>query len=140
MFAQPLDVGHEMQSGVVAQLPQRRRASRSALVEDDDPEMHGIEKAPVRGGGARAGAAVQEQHRRAFRVARLLPVHRVHAVQLQNPRAVGLDLGKELGARRVGNIGHDEGFYNGQLKKFLFPVPFGTARPGTERGAGMTGV
>jgi hypothetical protein len=60
----------------------------------------------------------------------------VHPVQLQNPRAVGLDLGKEFGARRVGNVGHDEGFYNGQLKKFFFPVPSGTARPGAERGAG----
>jgi len=49
MLAQPLDVGHEMQCGVVAQLPQRRRASRSALVEDDDPVMHGIEETPVRG-------------------------------------------------------------------------------------------
>ncbi len=138
--AQPFDVGYQVRRRVVAQLTERRRAPGPALVENDDAVVSRIEETPVRGGGACAGPAVQEQHRHSMRVSRLLPVHGVHAVQLQHASAVGLGLGIQFRARLVGDVGHDGGFYNGGRENVPRRISVGAMRPGAKSGAGTTSV
>ena len=75
MPAQRLDVGHEILCGVVFQAAQRPRSAGTALIEDDHAPEIRVEEAAVHRAGARAGAAVQEQHRPAARVAHLFPIH-----------------------------------------------------------------
>ena len=100
MAAQPLDVGDQMRRGVVAQFAQRRRAAGAALVEHHDVVMRGVEKAPVVGRAAGAGAAVQEDDRDAMRVARLLPIHRVDGIEPEHAAAERFDWRVELVTER----------------------------------------
>jgi hypothetical protein len=72
-----------MRRGVVLELAKRSRPAGAALIENDDPPEVGIEKPTVNRRSAGAGAAVQKQHRRAARVPRLFPIHRVAGIQPQ---------------------------------------------------------
>ena len=69
----------------------------------------GVEEAAVHRAGARAGPAMQEQHRLAARVAHLLPIHDVPAGERQQAGLIGRDIGKEVatghGAEHVPNHG-----------------------------------
>ena len=75
-----------------ARVAVRRRTPAAALVEDDDAVIPRIEEAAMRRGGAGARTAVQEQHRRAARIAGLLPVHHVRTAKWQTAGGVRLDL------------------------------------------------
>ncbi len=106
MRAQRLDVGDEMRRGVVAQFAQGRGAPGAALVENHDAVMRGIEEAPVSRRGAGAGTAVEKQHRRPARITRLLPVHAVHAVEIEHAGVVGFDFRIKPGADCRGDVSH----------------------------------
>src|SRR5271166_6468498 len=60
--------------------------------------MIGVEKPAMHRSGAGAGPAMQEEDRRAARVARLLPVHRVTRIEPEGPGPVGLDRWKKVAA------------------------------------------
>src|SRR5208283_591760 len=60
--------------------------------------MIGVEKPAMHCSGASAGPAMQEEDRRAARIARLLPVHRVTRIEPEGPGPVGLDRWKEVAA------------------------------------------
>jgi hypothetical protein len=94
-FSQGLDVGDQVLGGVVGELAQRRRAARSALVEQHDAVVGRVEEAPVVERQAGARAAVQEQGRPARRIAADLPVHDVGGVEGERARLQGLDHGIE---------------------------------------------
>src|SRR5262249_56174468 len=100
VWAEQLDICDEMVGRVVAHLAQRRRAPGTALIEDDDAPIRRVEEPSVHGRCAGAGTAMQEQQRRAARIARLLPIHRVPRVELEAAGAVRLDRrGKAPAAR-----------------------------------------
>src|SRR4029453_9149009 len=96
---QPLDVGDQVDRRIVPELTQRRRAPCASLIEDHDAVMRGVEKTTVCRGGACPWPAMQKKHRHAMRIARLLPVHRMHGIELQSAGAVGLYLRIERSAR-----------------------------------------
>ena len=96
MPPQRLDIVHQIGRGVLRQAAKRARTAGPALIEDDHtPEMR-VEKAPMNRPGARPRPAMQKQHRRAARVANLLPVH---DVATRERHVTGLErayLGKEV--------------------------------------------
>ena len=97
MTAERLDVSNKIGVVLPASSP-GQRASASSLIEDDDSVIARIEKTAMRRGRTGSWAAMQEQHRRAPRVARLLPVHDVGSAERQPARRVRLDLGKKIGS------------------------------------------
>src|ERR1700730_1847836 len=78
----------------------RCRPPGPALIEDHDAPVPRIEEPAVHRGGTGARTAMQEQHRCAPRVPRLLPVHRVTAIEPQAARPVRIDRRKEVAAVR----------------------------------------
>ncbi len=95
-----LHVSHERCGRVVLQLAERHRAAAAALVEHHDAIELRVEETAVDRGRAGAGPAVQEDDGHAFRIAALLPVDRVPAIDRQHPAGIGRDLGKQIGAKR----------------------------------------
>src|SRR3546814_16333301 len=67
----------------------------AALVEQDDAVARGIEEARHRGRASPAGAAVEEHHRLARRIAIFLPIDAVRGV------AVDLEIGRASCRERV---------------------------------------
>jgi len=98
MHAQPLDIGDQMPGGVGGGLAQWSRPARAALVEQHHAEGGGIEEAAMHRARARPGAAVQEQHRPAARVADLLEIDGVALIDLKIAAVIGRDLGPQVGA------------------------------------------
>ena len=60
MFAQPLEVGHQMPGGVLDQTGARAAAAAAALIEHHNAVMMRIEELARAFVGTRAGTAVQE--------------------------------------------------------------------------------
>ena len=77
---QTLDVGDQGRGVVGAQAALRLGASGTALVEDHDPPVLGIEETPVHRAGAGTGPAMQEQDRLSGLVSGLLPIHQMRGV------------------------------------------------------------
>ncbi len=86
VLAQALDVGDEVPGGVVVERGERLALAAAALVEQDDAVARRVEEAPVLGVGAAAGPAVQEHHRLAGAVARLLEVEVVPPRTCSRPK------------------------------------------------------
>src|SRR5262249_46388873 len=94
--AQDLEIGDEMRGRVVLERAERCRAAGAALIENDDAVEMRVEETAMRRGRARAGSAMQEDDRHPMRIAGLLPVHGVEAVELERAGGVGLNRGEEI--------------------------------------------
>jgi hypothetical protein len=90
-----LGVLHEVSRRVLAQLAERRRLPRAALIEQDDPPERGIEEPAVKGRDARAGTSVKENDRWSRRIPGFLDVQFVNPGDAQTEGAERLDLGKK---------------------------------------------
>jgi len=111
LFAQFLDVRHQLPSGVIAQLGVRSGLPATALVEQHDAIALRVEKPPVHRLATGPWPTVQEQHRQALRAAAFLDVqgmqivHGVQGMQIVHGKPLGgvwFDVGKE---RAHGNSG-----------------------------------
>src|SRR5260221_12902989 len=91
-LAQPLDIADQMAGGVVDGLAQRQRAAGATLIEDDDAIMGRIEEASMGRPRPPARSTMKEDHRRALRIAALLPIHLVPAVEIEHAAVERLDL------------------------------------------------
>jgi hypothetical protein len=89
VLTQPLDVGHEVPGGVVAEFTCGCRPPCAALVEHHEAVCLRVVDGTHRGLDARPRPAVQIHHRLAGRAAGLLVVHRVQFVQRQRTDGVG---------------------------------------------------
>lgn len=100
MGTKPLHVGDEVGRGVHAQIRAvgdvRAGLSATALVEQHDPVLRGIEEASLGRRGPTAGTAVHEDHGLSLRVARGLPVDLLAVADIQVTGLVGLDLRVEV--------------------------------------------
>ena len=74
MFAQGLDIGHQIPGRVLAQLRMRGGTAASALVEQENPVAVRVKKAAHFRAGAAARPAMQGHHRDALRISGLFPV------------------------------------------------------------------
>ena len=99
MGAQLFHVGHEVTGGVVLQIAEWHGAAAAALVEHDDAVELRVEETTMDWCGARARPAMQEQRRHALRIATLLPVDRVAAVDRQHAAGIRRDLREQVGAK-----------------------------------------
>src|SRR5450759_5418505 len=96
-----LGVLHEIPRRVLAQLAERRRLSRPALVEEDDPPESGVEKAAVERRDAGPGTAVKKDDRRTGRISRLLDVQLVDLRNAQARGAIRLEVRKKCSHPRI---------------------------------------
>ncbi len=101
VLTQRLDVRDQMPSRVVDQRCMRLALAAAALIEEHDAVALRVEEAALLGTGTTAGAAVQEHHRFAAGVARLLEVQGMFGGYLEVAGSVGLDL-RVKGAPRHG--------------------------------------
>src|SRR4051794_27748052 len=92
MLAQPLHVGDEMPSGVVAQLGMRCGFSAAALIEQDDPIGGRVMQAAQKRRRATAWTAMQHYRRLALRVATFLEIELVHIRYAQPSGSIWLDV------------------------------------------------
>ena len=88
-FADFFDVGNQVPSRVVIGAGVRQRTAAAALVDDDDAEHVGIEKAAAGRRCARAGSAVQENDGQPVGIAGFFPVDLVDVRYLQQAAADG---------------------------------------------------
>src|SRR6185436_11200047 len=88
---QRLDVADEMLSGVLVHARDRRGTPGAALIEQHDPVGGGIEESPMRRVAAGAGAAMQEYHRSAGRIAAQLIDEAMTARHFEHAGFVRLD-------------------------------------------------
>ena len=95
MGAQRFDVGHQIVRRVAADLAQRTRPAGTALVEDDDPIMLRVKKASVQRRCAGARPTMEENHRRALRVAAFLEIERVKRIDSERSGSIGFKRGKK---------------------------------------------
>jgi hypothetical protein len=90
--AQGLDVRHQVPGRVVDEGGVGRALAAASLVEEDDAPGRRIEEPAVLGLGAPSGPPMEEHHRLALGVSRLLEVEVVHFRDAETPRSEGLDL------------------------------------------------
>jgi hypothetical protein len=93
MVAQPLHVGDQVPGGVPLQAGVRDRAPATALVEQDNAIASGLMIAAHAGVTAPTGAAMDDDHRLAARVAAFLEKNLVLRIDLEMLLAIGLDGG-----------------------------------------------
>ena len=93
-FANALHVGNQGLRVVARELGVRRRATRAALVEQDDAVAFGVEKATVARLRSHAGTAMHEEHRDPFGVAALLEIEFMGRIHREAMGLVRLDLGE----------------------------------------------
>src|SRR5690606_40530380 len=93
LATQLLDVLDEVPGGVVHEVGVRGGAPGAALVEQHDAILRRVVETAHLCAAAAAGAAVQQHHRLAVRIAALLVVELVAAIDLEGAGLVGLDLG-----------------------------------------------
>src|SRR4029077_5462167 len=74
---QRFNIGHQVLGGIGLRCTERRAASASALLVEDDAVGLRIEKAPLTRIAAAARTAVEEQYRRGARIAAFLVIQRV---------------------------------------------------------------
>ena len=83
IFADFLHVGDEVAGGVLAQFAMWLRAAAAALVEGDDAVQLRVEEAAGVAVAGRAGAAMDEDHRNAGRIAGFVEIQLVQARDLE---------------------------------------------------------
>src|SRR5207342_2168870 len=111
-FAQQFDVTDKVPGGVVDEVCVRRRTAAATLVEQDDPVLRGIVEPAHLRAAAGARAAMKQHHRLALRIAALLVIQRMAAVDLQGAAVVAVDLGIK-GAHGSGSPGNADSLANG---------------------------
>jgi hypothetical protein len=94
-FAQLLDVCDQIPGRVVLNRPERLGPSSAALIEQHNPIVFGIEELAIAGFGATAWTAMQEEHRRAMRIAALLPVDPVMSPTHHHTARIGFQRREE---------------------------------------------
>ena len=95
VFAELLNVGHGRHGRVVFKFSPWRRAATATLIELDDAPMVRIEVTAVIGLAAPAWAAVDDEHRRPFRMAGNFPCHAVHVTDVQHAFEMRFNAGIE---------------------------------------------
>ena len=92
--AEFFDILNQITGRVIGQLAKRCRTSGAPLVENDNAIGTWIEETAMGGNGACAWSAVQEDDRHPPRVAALLPIKMMEAIDSKAARFKRLDFGK----------------------------------------------
>ena len=107
MFTQGLYIGNQMVGCVVLGIGIRGTFSTTALIKQNNPVVGGIKKAPVGGATSGAGTAMQENHRMAVRISRLLPVNLVAVTNIKHTTAHGVQGRVKVGIFQFGVHGRE---------------------------------
>ena len=92
--AELFDIPNQITGRVIGQLAKRCRTSGAPLIENDNAIGTWIEETAMGGNGACAWSAVQEDDRHPLRVAALLPIKMMEAIDSKAARFKRLDFGK----------------------------------------------
>ena len=92
------DIADEMPGGIRRRRGVGPRPATTALIEEDHPKRFGVEIAPHRRAASTAGAAMQDDNRRALGIAALFDIDLMAIAHIQHPLIEGINRRVEIGA------------------------------------------